>query len=221
MIKIAAWNIRGRNDPLKQKEVISFVKEHSLSVVCLLETRVRISNKDRIFTSILPGWSLLHNYDHALLGRIWVCWKPSVVSITAMLCTDQAILCRITVLKDNSSFFCSAIYASNIPNDRRVLWSHLQGCSAYVRSMPWFLLGDFNTTKFSSEKIGGNMNTNTAMEEFHDCLFDAGASINTPNIGNSALIIEELDLGGQDALNTCENSFVGPHLGLGRQKKRD
>ena len=47
---------------------------------------------------------------------------------------------------------------------------------------------------------------------------DAGASINTPNIGNSALIIEELDWGGQDALNTCENSFFGPHLGLRRQK---
>ena len=48
---------------------------------------------------------------------------------------------------------------------------------------------------------------------------DAGASINTPNIGKSALIIEELDWGGQDALNTCEKSFFGPHLGrLGRQK---
>ena len=50
------------------------------------------------------------------------------------------------------------------------------------------------------------------------CPSDAGASINTPNIGNLALIIEELDWGGQDALNTCENSFFGPHLGLGRQK---
>ena len=49
-------------------------------------------------------------------------------------------------------------------------------------------------------------------------LFDAGASINNPNIGNSALIIEELDWGGHDALNTCENSFFGPHLGLGRPK---
>ena len=35
----------------------------------------------------------------------------------------------------------------------------------------------------------------------------AGASIYTPKIGNSSLIIEELDWGGQDALNTCENSF--------------
>ena len=48
--------------------------------------------------------------------------------------------------------------------------------------------------------------------------FDARASINTPDIGNLALIIEELDWGGQEALNTCESSFFGPHLGLGRQK---
>ena len=47
---------------------------------------------------------------------------------------------------------------------------------------------------------------------------DAGASINTPNIGSSALIIEELDWGGRKALNTCENSLFKPHLGLGRQK---
>ena len=31
MIKFAAWNIRGLNDPLKQKEVISFVKKQSLT----------------------------------------------------------------------------------------------------------------------------------------------------------------------------------------------
>ena len=49
-------------------------------------------------------------------------------------------------------------------------------------------------------------------------MLDAGASINTLNIENSALIIEELDWGGQDALNTCKNSFFEPHLGLGRPK---
>ena len=50
---------------------------------------------------------------------------------------------------------------------------------------------------------------------------DAGASINTPNIGNSALIIEELDWGGQEALNTCENSFFWTSFGPWKTKKRD
>ena len=33
MIKLAAWNIRGMNDPLKQKELSTFVRVNSLSVV--------------------------------------------------------------------------------------------------------------------------------------------------------------------------------------------
>ena len=49
---------------------------------------------------------------------------------------------------------------------------------------------------------------------------DAGASINTPNIGNSTLIIEELDWGGQDTLNTCENSFFWTSFGPWKAKKR-
>ena len=95
MIKLAAWNIRGLNDPLKQKEMGTFFRVHSLSVVGILETRVSASNKDKIFTSIFSGWGLLHNYDHALLGRIWVCWNPTVVSIAAIHCIDKVILCYI------------------------------------------------------------------------------------------------------------------------------
>ena len=141
------------NDSLKQKELSMLVRAHSLSVVCILETRVRIHNRVRNFNSILPGWEMHHNYEHAALGRIWVCWNPRVVNLVDILCTDQAILCYITVLKDNSSFFCSAIYASNNQVERRVLWSHLQLCASKVGAMPWFLMGD-------------------SMEEFHECLFN-------------------------------------------------
>ena len=94
-----------------------------------------------------------------------------MVKIVDLLCNDQAIFCNINILKDNNYFFCSAIYASNSQVDRRVLWSHLQMCASRVGSKPWFLLGDFNTTRYASEKNGGNMCTDTAMEEFQDCIF--------------------------------------------------
>ena len=45
-------------------------------------------------------------------------------------------------------------------------------CASRVGSKPWILMGDFNTTRFASEKNGGNMNIDTAMEEFHECLFN-------------------------------------------------
>ena len=44
-------------------------------------------------------------------------------------------------------------------------------CASRVGYEPWFFMGDFNTTRFASEKNGGNMSTDTAMEEFHECLF--------------------------------------------------
>ena len=92
MIKLATWNIRGMNDSLKQKELSTLVRARSLSVVCILETRVRIHNRVRIFNSILPGWEMHHNYEHAALGRIWVCWNPRVVKMVD-ICVMIKLFC--------------------------------------------------------------------------------------------------------------------------------
>ena len=82
------------------------------------------------------------------------------------------MLCHVTALKENYSFWCSVIYASNNYVNRRVLWRHLLWCEPLVRHNPWFVLGDFNTTRFSSEKTGGNLMYDTAMNDFHECLFN-------------------------------------------------
>ena len=81
----------------------------ALDFVCILETRVQVSNKDRIFSSIFPGWKLFHNYDHALLGRIWMCGNLGKVSTDIVHSMDQAMLCRVTAIKDNYSFWCKIL----------------------------------------------------------------------------------------------------------------
>ena len=85
-----------------KKVVRSFVESHALDFVCILETRVQASNKDKIFNSLLPGWRLFLNYDHALLGRIWICGNPEKVSIDVVHSMDQTYyvtlqLSRITI----------------------------------------------------------------------------------------------------------------------------
>ena len=132
---------------------------------------MRASNKNKIFNSLLPGWKLFHNYDHAMLGRIWICGNPEKVSIDVVHSMDQAMLCHIIALKDNYSFWCSAVYASNNYIARRVLWRHLLWCAPMVGQNPWFVFGDFNTTRFINEKTGGNM-MHMAMTNFHECLFN-------------------------------------------------
>lgn len=41
MMKIAEWNIRGLNNPLKQKEVFSFIQSQKLCFMGVVETKVR------------------------------------------------------------------------------------------------------------------------------------------------------------------------------------
>ena len=89
---------------------------------------------------------------------------PSLGEVFSKVRRDET---RKTIMLGKKKTICSTIYASNNQIDRRVLWSHLQWCASTVGSKPWFLEGDLNTTRFASEKNGGNMNTDTSMEEFH------------------------------------------------------
>ncbi|CDY09502.1 BnaC02g20440D [Brassica napus] len=78
MSSIFAWNMRGFNQPRKQKVVRYWVKAAKLSIGCLLETKVKEENFTKVFDAIFPGWSCVHNYSSHRLGRIWVCWSDDV-----------------------------------------------------------------------------------------------------------------------------------------------
>jgi exonuclease III len=71
-MKILSWNVRGLNMPLKQKEV----RRLNLSIVCLVETLVKIENFPQIVASMLSGWEVVNNYSKHYLGKIWICWDP-------------------------------------------------------------------------------------------------------------------------------------------------
>jgi len=57
------------------------VKDNFLSLVGIVETRVRSVNKDFVSNSIFNGWSVIDNYHHHDGGRIWVAWDPCVFNL--------------------------------------------------------------------------------------------------------------------------------------------
>lgn len=72
-MNLLVWNVRGLNHPSKQKEVQSMIRTKKIGLICLIETRVKVSNADRILASMLPDWDFCFNYEKHFLGRIWVC----------------------------------------------------------------------------------------------------------------------------------------------------
>ena len=42
-MNIGVWNVRGLNDPLKQKDIVGRLRRLQCNLVCLIETRVKES----------------------------------------------------------------------------------------------------------------------------------------------------------------------------------
>ena len=67
-MNILVWNVRGLNHPLK--EVVSRIRKLNISLVCLLETRVKMPKMQEIMGKMFSGSSCVHNYEYVRNGRI-------------------------------------------------------------------------------------------------------------------------------------------------------
>lgn len=65
---------------VRQFEVKALLRKFKISVVVLLETRIKEANKDRIMAGF-NGWSWKGNYEHTYNGRIWVIWDSKQVNL--------------------------------------------------------------------------------------------------------------------------------------------
>ncbi|KAA3478181.1 reverse transcriptase [Gossypium australe] len=141
-------NIRGFNNPLKQKLVVGRLVRLKIDVCCLLETRVKCNNALVILGNYFQGWNFVCNYDHIVNSRILLVWKNACI-VDVLYAFGQCITCSVQV-QHHKAFF-SAVYACNDGVSRRELWSHWCFLSGHVGDAPWLLGGNFNV-KISPEE---------------------------------------------------------------------
>ena len=124
---------------------------------CLIETRVKENRAERIVSSVFRNWSTISNYENHRLGRIWVVWIPGV-RVTPCFKSNQLITCSVLLEGMEEEFFCSFVYASNFPEERRELWNDLKDHQdlPLFKDKPWLVLGDFNEILDLEEYSGIN-----------------------------------------------------------------
>ena len=110
-MKMAIWNIRGLNSPLKQVELRNFISAMHLSFLVLLETRVKSKKSNAIMKACCEGWLSLNNYSEAINGRIWVLWNPAIWSVISQNITDQLVHCRVTSMDGTINCMLTFVYA--------------------------------------------------------------------------------------------------------------
>jgi len=98
-----------------------------------------------------------------------VIWNPEVLDVKLLYSSAQLIHVYVDILGMNTTFLATFVYGFNKYKERKSLWRDLRHiCSP----APWILLGDFNVVRYPHEKLGGEKDWPTFMEDFNDCSYD-------------------------------------------------
>lgn len=88
----------------------------------------------------------------------------------------QMITVEVTWPSIQSKFFISAVYASNVDEERNFLWSEITdlATSHGLDDKPWLILGDFNQIRSPTEHSKpASLNFDKRMRDFNQCLQSA------------------------------------------------
>ncbi|KAL2243629.1 UNVERIFIED_CONTAM: hypothetical protein Sindi_0480900 [Sesamum indicum] len=169
----AIWNVCGLNKRDHQLAVQDIVAEFRLQLLGLLETRVRINNAAAIQSFLLPNWKWF--VDYGMVGnRIWIAWDDNFIDVDVVECGTQFIHCLVYIRSIRESIAITMIYGATEVADRRELWGSLETIAMQTGDIPWLIGGDFNAVRDISEICGASGDVRMAMEEFNDCIQNAG-----------------------------------------------
>lgn len=148
-ISCMIWNVQGAGSKTFLAALKDLVKGHKPNVLVLVETHMGGAHAEKIASMLnFTGHTLVDAVGFS--GGIWVYWMKELVAVEPIRKHDQYITMTISRVGALPWYF-SAIYASPDPSKRQDLWRELRDF-AQSNNEPWLLAGDFNETRFPSER---------------------------------------------------------------------
>ena len=96
-----------------------------------------------------------------------------------------SVSCKFRSIIDLQEWSVSGVYGPQNDWERLLMWEELAGISSWW-GIPWCLRGDFNVSRFPSEKLGGQHLTQ-AMVGFPDFISDC--ELLDPPLGRRSLYL--------------------------------
>ena len=159
------WNVQRTGSHAFMAALKEIVRINKPNVITLVETHMGGSQAEHIATVL--GYSGHTRVDtQGFSGGIWVYWKPELVTVEPIIHHEQHITMNITRVGATPWYF-SAIYASPDPTKRKDLWEELEKF-ARTHNEPWLIAGDFNETRFPSERSRSSHETTRRSLKFNE-----------------------------------------------------
>ncbi|XP_021721357.1 uncharacterized protein LOC110688913 [Chenopodium quinoa] len=164
------WNVRGLNDPGKVASVKRLLHSHSVDVVSLLETKIKLKNVLTYQRNFGSSWLWLCNYDHSPKGRIWLGWIADIVTVNVLKVHEQFIHCSVSSKDLSTQIHLTVVYGLHSIHDRLPLWEGLRSIS--IHHSPWLCAGDYNSVLHTSYRLHGTDVTDYETRDFQSLVDD-------------------------------------------------
>ena len=99
-------------------------------------------------------------------GGILLMWDRRVVEKIAEAVGDYSVSCRFKGVVDQFEWAFSGVYGPQTDRERSLMWNELASLASWW-GIPWCIGGDFNVTRFPTERLGGEA-FNPAMQDFSE-----------------------------------------------------
>ncbi|KAG6669188.1 hypothetical protein CIPAW_01G225900 [Carya illinoinensis] len=179
--KIVSWNVRGLNEYNKRSRIKNLLREWRADIVCLQETKLKLVTQ-KIVRSVwhCPYVDWVYLASNGASGGILVMWDKRVMMKREEFIGEYTVAVSLKMVEDNFLWAFAGIYGPNVDNIRHQLWEEIARVHSWW-DLPWCIGGDFNITRFPSER-SGDSRTRPAMTEFSDCIFELNL-VDLPLIG--------------------------------------
>jgi hypothetical protein len=182
--RILSWNVRGLNKRRKRLRISNLLRDWKADVICFQETKLKSLSR-----SVLHSLWRCNHFDWCSLdssgasGGILIMWDTRAVEMVEKCVGEFTLAVSFKNVADNFVWAFAGVYGPNSGFDRRRLWDELAGLCSWW-SLPWCIGGDFNVTRFSSER-SGDVRLCSAMIEFSNFIADQSL-LDLPLAGGSS-----------------------------------
>lgn len=149
----------------KQKELKSFIIENKISILALLENRVKEQKARSIIEKIAKGWAWHANYHYSNRDKIWIIWDINKLNFQWISMTDQLIHGYVKCLTMTNEFYFTRVYDLHTVEDRRGLWLQLSDLANGIQNNR-LIMGDFNTILRQGDRINENAVMEVEIRDF-------------------------------------------------------
>ncbi|KAL2235282.1 UNVERIFIED_CONTAM: hypothetical protein Sindi_1260400 [Sesamum indicum] len=162
----------------KGKEIVVYNTFYALHLINDADDLARGPNQSSPILAAIQPFLLPNSkwfVEYGMVGnRIWIAWDENFIDVDVVECGTQFIHYLVYIRSLRESIVITVIYGATEVADRRELRGSLETIAMQTVDIPWLIGGDFNAVRDISEMCGASGDIRMPMEEFNNCIQNAG-----------------------------------------------